>query len=76
MVVFLSSPKGQVIIPEQEWDNFLSTMRESLPATFRITGTRSLAESMLARLEGRVFLELSAIEVEGEHVSPPQPLPW
>jgi len=65
-----------VIIPVQEWDMFLSTMRESLPATFRITGTRSLAESMLACLERRVFVELSGIEIEGEHVPPPQPLPW
>ena len=51
-------------------------MRESLPATFRITGTRNLAENMLTYLENRVFVELMSLEVEGELVPPPLPLPW
>lgn len=60
----------------EEWDLFLSTMRESLPATFRITGTRLLAESVRACLEKRFFSELSGLQVEGEEVPPPEPLPW
>lgn len=51
-------------------------MREILPSTFRITGTRSLAESVLNCLERKYFAELWELEVEGERVEPPRPLPW
>ena len=54
----------------------MSTIREDLPVTFRITGTRGLAESVRGCLEQRFFAELSGLEVEGERVPPPQPIPW
>ena len=40
-------------MPECDWDKFLTTARTSLPLTFRITGTRLMAESVLACLEQR-----------------------
>jgi hypothetical protein len=27
-------------VPEGEWDSFMSTLREPLPCTFRLTGNR------------------------------------
>jgi len=32
--------KAQKIIPEQEWDLFLDTLRQPLPTTFRVAGNR------------------------------------
>ena len=51
-------------------------MRRNLPATFRITGTRSTAETIRSCLENKYFPELAEIEIEGEKVPSPHPLPW
>ncbi|XP_064398499.1 RNA cytosine-C(5)-methyltransferase NSUN2-like isoform X2 [Halichondria panicea] len=59
-----------------EWDEFITTMREPLPATFRITGTRLMAEHVLTCLQRRYFGELAEMVVEGEKVPPPKPLAW
>ena len=32
--------KAQNILPEQEWDQFLNAMRDPLPTTFRVAGSR------------------------------------
>ena len=32
--------KAQNILPEDEWDAFLETMRNPLPTTFRVAGSR------------------------------------
>ena len=32
--------KAQKVVPEEEWDEFMSALRRELPSTFRITGTR------------------------------------
>ena len=68
--------QGLGLIPPEEWDTFMAIMRESLPATFRITGTRLLAEQLRTCLEKKFFGHLSQIEVEGEAVPPPKPLTW
>ena len=71
-----SPRQGLGFIRPEEWLLFLRAMKESLPATFRITGTRSLASHVLSCLKKRFFVELAGLEVEGEKLSPPSPLPW
>lgn len=34
--------KTQAIIPEDQWDAFLDALREPLPTTFRVAGSRQL----------------------------------
>jgi multisite-specific tRNA:(cytosine-C5)-methyltransferase len=34
--------KSQAIVPEHEWDAFLDALREPLPTTFRVAGSRQL----------------------------------
>jgi len=68
--------QGQGFISKEEWPDFMSSMCESLPATFRITGTRRLANQVLQCLQKTFFVELASLEVEGEKVPPPFPLPW
>ena len=72
----VSCCQGIGLIPESEWAQFLSTLREDLPAAFRITGHRALAECVLACLEQKYFKQLTEVEVDGERVPPPHCLPW
>jgi hypothetical protein len=39
---FESYYKTQAIIPEDQWDAFLDSLREPLPTTFRVAGSRQL----------------------------------
>ena len=39
---FESYYKTQAIIPEDQWDAFLDALREPLPTTFRVAGSRQL----------------------------------
>lgn len=64
------------IVPEGEWDQFMATMREPLPATIRITGYKSHAEEILHCLKNKYFKELQDLEVEGQKIEAPQPLSW
>lgn len=32
--------KAQNVLPEEEWSQFLETMRNPLPTTFRVAGSR------------------------------------
>ncbi|XP_069770293.1 RNA cytosine C(5)-methyltransferase NSUN2 [Narcine bancroftii] len=68
--------QGQKIIPEGEWDQFMSTMREPLPAAIRITGFKSHAEEILHCLKNKYFQELQDLEVDGQKIEAPQPLSW
>ncbi|KAM4027069.1 RNA cytosine C(5)-methyltransferase NSUN2 [Anomaloglossus baeobatrachus] len=64
------------IVPEGEWEQFMSAMREPLPATIRITGYKSHAKEILHCLKEKYFKELQNIEVDGQKIEAPQPLHW
>ncbi|XP_041040790.1 RNA cytosine C(5)-methyltransferase NSUN2 [Carcharodon carcharias] len=66
----------QKIVPEGEWDQFMATMREPLPATIRITGYKSHAEEILRCLKTKYFQELQDLEVDGQKIEAPQRLSW
>jgi hypothetical protein len=34
--------KAQNLLPENEWDKFMDQLREPLPTTFRVAGSRQL----------------------------------
>ncbi|XP_050718595.1 tRNA (cytosine(34)-C(5))-methyltransferase-like [Eriocheir sinensis] len=80
--------KAQKIVPEEEWDEFLTRMKENLPAAFRLTGTKNMACALLRVLKETFFEPLSQItppeltpeeqEAGEEPVKPLKPLclPW
>lgn len=37
---FFSYYKAQKIVPEEEWDTFVDALRQHLPTTFRVAGSR------------------------------------
>ncbi|KAM5157449.1 RNA cytosine C(5)-methyltransferase NSUN2 isoform 1-T2 [Mantella aurantiaca] len=64
------------IVPEGEWEQFMSALREPLPATIRITGYKSHAKEILHCLKEKYFKELQDLEVDGQKIEAPQPLSW
>ena len=47
--------KGQGIVPEGEWDEFLRVLRKPLPVTFRINGSGKFADHLRDKLENDFF---------------------
>lgn len=80
--------KGQKIVPEGEWDAFITCMKENLPAAFRLTGTKIMARALLQVMQKTFFNPLSQLvppeltqeelDAGEEPVKPLKPicLPW
>lgn len=68
--------QAQKIIPESEWEAFMAGLREPLPTTFRITGSRPIASAINEMIKAVFVPYLTGIEHEGALLSPPQPLNW
>lgn len=47
--------KLQQICPEEEWESFMATIKETLPTAFRITGSKSEARALLGIVKGKFF---------------------
>ena len=54
----------QKIVPEEEWDAFINTMRENLPAAFRITGSKAEAKALLEIIKGDFFEEILNLKLD------------
>ncbi|CAG5135280.1 unnamed protein product [Candidula unifasciata] len=74
--LFVKYYKGLGIVPEGEWDEFYSTLKKTLPVTFRITGYKSQSEELLNNITGKFFSNILDVKVDGEEVPPPKSLPW
>ncbi|WFD35601.1 multisite-specific tRNA:(cytosine-C(5))-methyltransferase [Malassezia cuniculi] len=68
--------RGQGIVPAEEWDTFIETMRAPLPTTFRITSGKPTARQLLDAMHNIYVPYLSNVEFEGERIAPPRPLEW
>ncbi|CAH0552098.1 unnamed protein product [Brassicogethes aeneus] len=64
------------ICKEEEYDQFITSMKTDLPATFRITGSKGVASKMLEIVEEQLIKECTTQQNENE--KPPNifPLPW
>uniref|UniRef100_A0A0D6R5Z1 SAM-dependent MTase RsmB/NOP-type domain-containing protein n=1 Tax=Araucaria cunninghamii TaxID=56994 RepID=A0A0D6R5Z1_ARACU len=68
--------KEQGIIPDEEWDKFLSFLQKPLPATFRINSNGQFSNDILSQLENEFLESLNADDVDGNAVEFVRPLPW
>ena len=72
--------KAQKIVPEGEWEEFMTSLRTALPLTFRINGSGKFATDMRDQLEGTLFAELLEQSLRDEEtqaeIPPPKPLAW
>ncbi|CAN6218030.1 unnamed protein product [Urochloa humidicola] len=68
--------KEQQIIPEEEWDGFMSMLRKPLPATFRINASCQFFQDICSQLEND-FRKSLETEVSDDHEEEAiRPLPW
>lgn len=75
-LVFEQYYKEQGIIPEEEWDEFISILQKPLPAAFRINSSGQFSDDILSQLENEFLASLNAEDVGGNVVEHIRPLPW
>lgn len=64
-------------MPEDEWESFLSHMREPLPTSWRISGHKSHAKAILKIIEGEYFKALTEEQAKPECLPCyPEKLAW
>ncbi|KAL3683712.1 hypothetical protein R1sor_001734 [Riccia sorocarpa] len=69
--------KKQGVVPEEEWDLFIETLKKPLPTCFRINGSGQFAQDIRDQMQHDFFDYLKEeVEVDGEMVEPVQPLEW
>ncbi|KAF9513599.1 hypothetical protein BS47DRAFT_1372487 [Hydnum rufescens UP504] len=68
--------KAQDMIPEDEWIDFLTTLKEPLPTTFRLTGSRTTARDLNGVIQETYIPHLTNQTWEGNPIPPPTQLPW
>lgn len=73
---FTAYYKAQNIVPENEWESFMSALRQHLPTTFRVVGSRQIATSLNETIKNTHVPSLSEVVFEGQHVPPPVQIPW
>lgn len=52
---FIRYYREMKICSENEWDNFIQTLREDLPTTFRISASRNTAKKLLEMIQNEFF---------------------
>lgn len=62
-------------MPEEEWDQFMESMRSPLPVVFRVTSGSSHAKQ-LHKFMLKSLSKLTNVEVEGQKLESPFQLPW
>ncbi|KQJ90616.1 tRNA (cytosine(34)-C(5))-methyltransferase [Brachypodium distachyon] len=68
--------KEQQIVPEEEWNDFMSMLRKPLPAAFRINASCQFYQDICSQLEND-FRKSLETEVSDEHEKDAiRPLPW
>ncbi|RDB16064.1 Multisite-specific tRNA:(cytosine-C(5))-methyltransferase trm4b [Hypsizygus marmoreus] len=73
---FTSYYKAQGIVPEDEWDAFLDAMRQHLPTTFRVAGSRQIANTLNDTIKNVHVPSLSNVIFEDQQIPPPVQIPW
>lgn len=58
--------KTQKIVPEEQWDSFINTMRKNLPVAFRITGSKVEAKALMETIKGDFFKEILNMHMEDD----------
>ncbi|UZJ52872.1 hypothetical protein CBS101457_002192 [Exobasidium rhododendri] len=66
----------QQIIPQEEWQSFMTHLRSPLPTSFRITSGKATTNVLLDQMKNYYLPFLSNVQFEGEAIPPPQALPW
>ncbi|KAK4366980.1 hypothetical protein RND71_014860 [Anisodus tanguticus] len=66
----------QGIVPIEEWDTFIGSLRTPLPAAFRINSSTQCYMDIRTKLENDFMKSLQAEGVDGSEIEGIKPLPW
>mmetsp|Transcript_15200 Transcript_15200/g.36161 ORF Transcript_15200/g.36161 Transcript_15200/m.36161 type:complete len:167 (+) Transcript_15200:100-600(+) len=63
--------RAQSIVPEEHWEEFLETLRSTLPTTFRINGSNKYAGELIRKMENDLVSQFNSqpIEVSPESIT-------
>ncbi|KAF5390600.1 hypothetical protein D9757_002741 [Collybiopsis confluens] len=73
---FYAYYQAQNIVPQDDWESFLDALRSPLPTTFRVAGSRQIAESLNDTIKDVHVPSLSNVTFEDQKLPPPVQLPW
>ncbi|TFK25363.1 cytosine-5--methyltransferase [Coprinopsis marcescibilis] len=73
---FFAYYKAQKIVPDSEWEDFLDALRRPLPTTFRVAGSREIANVLNATIRDVHVPSLSNATFEDQLIPPPVQIPW
>ncbi|CAA7268497.1 unnamed protein product [Cyclocybe aegerita] len=68
--------KAQKIVPDEEWDQLVDALRQPLPTTFRVAGSRQTANTLNNTIKNVHVPSLGDVEFEGQKIPPPVQIPW
>ncbi|XP_013138229.1 PREDICTED: tRNA (cytosine(34)-C(5))-methyltransferase [Papilio polytes] len=73
--------KTQKVCPEEQWSEFMGSLKENLPTAFRITGSKAEANALLNIVKSEYFSKLLNVKIENEEKGveeeiKPISLPW
>ncbi|XP_068624940.1 tRNA (cytosine(34)-C(5))-methyltransferase [Battus philenor] len=73
--------KTQKVCPEEEWAEFMASLKQNLPTAFRITGSKSEATALLNIVKSEYFSEILNVKLKNEEKGveeeiKPVALPW
>lgn len=71
----------QKVCPEEQWSEFMGSLKENLPTAFRITGSKAEANALLNIVKSEYFSQLLNVKIENEEKGveeeiKPINLPW
>lgn len=66
----------QELIPEEDFPRLMESMREGLPSTFRLTGTRQTSAAVQEHLEKVLIPSLPRVSEDGTPCPVPEPIAW
>ncbi|KAF9048205.1 S-adenosyl-L-methionine-dependent methyltransferase [Hymenopellis radicata] len=68
--------KTQEIVPVEEWDSFVDSLRQHLPTTFRVAGSRRTALTLNGIIKDTHVPTLTNVTFEDQQIPPPVQIPW
>ncbi|XP_076810972.1 RNA cytosine C(5)-methyltransferase NSUN2-like [Clavelina lepadiformis] len=68
--------KEQQCFDVSEFSEFITAMKQPLPAVFRITGYKKHAKQLLKNMKMNHFVDIANLKINNEIIKPPASLPW
>ncbi|EMR09383.1 hypothetical protein PNEG_02330 [Pneumocystis murina B123] len=68
--------RQQGIVEDDDWEMFMESIKQSLPTTFRITGSKKNAQCIKKHLEDEYFPLFKGLKYEGKEIEPPSLISW